>query len=166
MVTDWSLITGMIMKKSVFYLIPAAIFLAFMVLAEAQGAQMYKWTDENGVVHFSETPPPNGGQAEVSGIPADPGGAGPESAAAGSQPAAVSPAQQRRDEMAERRKVSQAEAAVREVECESKRSIVTQLEPHRRVYFTNDEGETERMDDQVRVDKVAEAKKFIQENCN
>lgn len=40
-------------------LIFALAFLAAFSFTDAAVAKMYKWTDENGAVHFSDTPPPN-----------------------------------------------------------------------------------------------------------
>jgi hypothetical protein len=134
-------------------------------LAEAQ--KMYKWTDENGVVHFSETPPP-GQEVESSDIPA-----GAERL--GQAPSMLSPdadadtqsvAQQRRDELAQKRELAQAENSALEAQCAAEKAEVERLEPHRRVFYTDENGETVRMDDQVRVDRVAAAKQFIRENCN
>ena len=39
------------------------------------------------------------------------------------------------------------------------------LEPNRRVFFTNEQGETERMDDVARTNRVAELKAQIAKNC-
>jgi hypothetical protein len=41
------------------------------------GAELYKWVDENGVVHFSETPPPDRAAAaiELAPVPAQPAAA-------------------------------------------------------------------------------------------
>ena len=145
----------------------------FSLLVSASPAllaqQMYKWTDENGVVHFSETPPPEQ-QAEVTDIPpgaAPMGQQAPASGEAEDLPAAgTSAAQQRRDEIAARAELARAEEEAYRAQCPSQRDIVEQLEPHRRVYYQNEDGETVRMDDVERVNKVAEAKEFIARHCN
>ena len=36
-----------------------AILLAAMLAGGAHAGQLYKWVDENGVTHFSQSPPPN-----------------------------------------------------------------------------------------------------------
>lgn len=43
----------------------AATFALAAVLASggAAAAELYKWTDSKGVVHYSDTPPPKGGEA-------------------------------------------------------------------------------------------------------
>lgn len=153
------------MRKTMIYAIAALFPLALLLSAPAWAQQMYKWTDENGVVHFSETPPA-GQEAEASDIPE---GAQPMGQAEMSEPVPGdmhSAAQERRDELARNREQAQAEAAIRDAECAAKRAEVASLEPNRRVFYEDASGETVRMDDQVRVDRVAAAKKFIQENCN
>ena len=154
------------MRKTTIFMISALFPLACLLSVTAWAQQMYKWTDENGVVHFSETPPPGQQEAEVSDIPQ---GAQPMGQAPMSEPAPGdmhSVAQERRDELAQKRQQSQAEAAIRDAECAARRAEVARLEPNRRVFYEDASGETVRMDDQVRVDRVAAAKKFIQENCN
>lgn len=39
------------------------LYLAFTLAAEA--GELYKWVDENGVVHYAQTPPPNAESAEI-----------------------------------------------------------------------------------------------------
>jgi len=152
------------------------ICLSFPVLSQGSDKEMYRWTDENGVVHFTDERPP-GQDVAVIPIPSpDEKGIGVSSNSPSldeeiadeeaAMEEALSPGEERRQEMAERREVILAARAKNEKECAAKRAEVEQLEPARRVYFTNDKGEVERMDDEVRVDKVAEAKAFIEANCN
>ena len=153
------------MRKTLILTVAALFPLACLLSGPAWAQQMYKWTDEDGVVHFSETPP-EGQDAEASDIPA---GAQPMGQADMSAPVPDdmhSVAEERREELARKRDEAQAEAAIRDAECSAKRAEVARLEPNRRVFYEDASGETVRMDDQVRVDRVAEAKKFIQENCN
>ena len=153
------------MRRTTIFVISALLPIACLLSVPVWAQQMYKWTDENGVVHFSETPP-QGQDAEVSNIPegAQPMGQAPMSESTPGDMHSV--AQERRDELARQRDQAQAEAAIRDAECAAKRAEVARLEPNRRVFYEDASGETVRMDDQVRVDRVAAAKKFIQENCN
>ena len=155
-----------IMIRAILYFSVTAIFcLSVSGSAFGQGKQMYSWTDENGVVHFTDERPV-GQEVTVHDISES----DPSTATSPSQQVDVasepSLAQQRRDEIAQRRQEIQAEAAVNDAECAAKRAEVAELEPHRRVFFTNEEGETERMDDVERTNRVAEAKAFIEKNCN
>jgi len=145
--------------------------LAVPAAAQEEGRQMYRWTDENGVVHFTDQRPP-GQDVMVIDIPATspPSSTNltPGESPATSEPndtEQLSPADQRRKEMEARRAEILAAREKNAKICAEKRDEVARLEPNRRVYFTNEEGEVERMDDVVRTDRVAEAKAYIEENC-
>lgn len=147
----------------------ATIICCFCIVSTAYGQsrQMYSWTDENGVVHFTDERP-EGQDVTVLAIPdSDPSPAAATSPAQADDVASEpSLAQQRRDEIAQRRREIQEETALNDAECAAKRAEVEALEPHRRVFFTNEEGETERLDDVERTNRVAEANAFIEKNCN
>jgi hypothetical protein len=51
------------------------------------------------------------------------------------------------------------------MECTAWQAEVDRLEPNRRVFYTNDEGETVRMDDVERTNRVANLKSQIAKNC-
>jgi hypothetical protein len=152
--------------NKVFLLLATIIIscLCIAATASAQSRQMYSWTDDNGVVHFTDERPV-GQEVTVHDIP----DSEPAAAASPTLPTdeanEPSLAQQRRDEIAQRRQENREQAAVIEAECAAKRAEVERLEPHRRVFFTNEEGETERMDDVERTNQVAEARAFIEANC-
>lgn len=144
--------------------------LTLLILAVACAAapplaagEMYRWTDENGVVHFSETPPPDR-EVAAQNVPADPTPATPAAGAA--TDGEVSAAQQRREEIARKHDQARADAAQKDAQCASWRAELERLEPNRRVFYTNEAGETERMDDVERTDRVAELKSLIAGNCN
>ena len=128
----------------------------------AQDKKMYSWTDENGTVHFSEIRP-EGQNVQEQSIPQ------------GAPPATNNPyedgdsgpsmAQQRRDEIARKGEEAHVNEAVSALECSSWQSELARLEPNRRVFYTNDQGETVRMDDVERVNRVAQLKSQIARNC-
>ncbi len=154
-----------------------AVFIAALLMAPALSAEIYRWTDENGVTHFSQTPPPDGQEAEIEDVPDTPAeaaveGAGIDFDGAQSNRAegpegtdTLSAAEQKRQEIAERH--ADARAAREELErlCNQTRSRLARIEPNRRVYYTNDEGETVRMDDEERVTEVEELRTYLAENC-
>jgi hypothetical protein len=129
---------------------------------EAQDKKMYSWTDENGTVHFTDTRPEGQDVEEISvSQETPPVTANPyQENIAGS-----SLAEQRRQEIARKSEQNQINQAVKSVECSSWQAEVDRLEPNRRVFYTNDEGETERMDDVERTNRVAELKSRIANNC-
>ena len=155
--------TGKLMNKSAI----CTFFVALLCLSvaangQAQDRKMYSWTDENGTVHFSESKP-DGQDAQEQSIPQ------------GAPPATNNPyqdvdagpsyAQQRRDEIAQKSGEAQANKAVKDIECTAWQAEVDRLEPNRRVFYTNDEGETVRMDDVERTNRVANLKSQIAKNC-
>jgi hypothetical protein len=143
------------------------VLLAGLVLAQAgdavaQERKMYQWTDEAGVVHFSDMAP-EGQAAQARELP---GNDAPAAANPYQQPASEpSAAQQRREEIARKSQQAQVEQAARDSECAAWQAEVARLEPNRRVYYTNEQGETERMDDVARTNRVAELKAQIERNC-
>lgn len=158
------------MNKAVFFLaITIFCCVGIITTASAQSRQMYSWTDENGVVHFTDQRP-EGEDVTVHDIPdSEPQPAGEPEQMPEQQPGAgdeTSLGQQRREELAQQRQEAQTEAELQEAECAARRALVERLEPHRRVFFVNEEGETERMDDVERANRVAVAKQYIEDNCN
>lgn len=142
------------------------ILLVFSFLAVQAGAQdktMYSWTDEDGTVHFSDTRP-DGQEVREQAIPQN-----DTSVSAGVYQEAApvnSAAQQKREDIARKNEQAQVNRAMTDARCSAWQAEVDRLEPHRRVFFTNDQGETERMDDVERTNRVAELKRQIAQNCN
>ena len=54
----------------------------------------------------------------------------------------------------------------RDGECEAWQVEVGRVEPGQRIFLANEAGETERMDDVERVNRVAELKQQIATHCN
>jgi hypothetical protein len=134
----------------------------------AQNQQMYTWTDENGVVHFSDQAPP-GRDVQPQELPESPkpGSVSPAPPTAG-EPAEAAPsvAQQRREEIARKAEENRARQEEARIQCANWRAELDRLEPNRRVFYTNEEGETERMDDVERTGRVAELHDLIDKNCD
>lgn len=142
--------------------------------AQSQGKQIYTWTDANGVVHFVDTPPDNPNAEEIR-VDAPGPSSSPQtyentaSSADSETPAeeaAFSYAEQKREELAQKRQEYREKQAEDKLICTQARSQLERLEPSRRVYFTNDEGETERMDDVERTNMVAELQKQVEQYCD
>ncbi len=158
--------------------------LLFLLAAVCAGtlsaAEVYTWTDENGVVHFSDSPRESGdmqtlevdeiyrpGSAEAHTAPAQ------EQATADSEEpdevaeaaAAQSVAEQRREEIAQQREDRAQQQAEIDRLCAMHRQRLEQMEPARRVFYTNAEGESVRMDDDQRMALIDESKAYLSQNC-
>jgi len=155
-----------------------ALLLVTCSSVDIAAAEIYSWTDENGTVHYSETPPANGematleveeiyrpGTADTTATPVDE----PEAASAASpeeEPAApLSAAEQRRQKIAEDRAERQAKEAETEQLCARHRQRLEQMEPARRVFYTDAEGESVRMDDDLRMSLIDESRDYLDKNC-
>lgn len=136
----------------------------FALSADAENGKMYSYTDENGTVVFTDKRPPDR-NVESKPIPPGPppqGGNPYAQADAGPQ---SSSAQQRREEIAQNRQEAHAAQVEQAALCADLQAEVDRLEPNRRHFYTNDEGETVRMDDVERVNRVAELKQKIAAAC-
>jgi hypothetical protein len=138
--------------------------------------EVYTWTDENGVVHYSDSPRASGqmkaveieeiyrpGSLDAYATPTDPASPAP---AADAEADTASVAQQRRDKIAKERAERREEQAQAEQLCARHRQRLEQMEPARRVMYTDEQGETVRMDDDQRMALIDESKAFLRENCN
>jgi hypothetical protein len=128
-------------------------------------AELYKWTDEKGKVHYSDQPPtvnvetvktPAAGQAETT------------DQAKQSLNAREQDYQKRRKEAEEARAKADKEAEQARVQrenCEQARSNLDRLQNTPRVYTTNAAGQRVYMDDTARANALANSQKAVSEYC-
>jgi hypothetical protein len=144
---------------------------AILALTASQltwSAKVHTWTDENGVVHYSDSPRPDGQSqtVEVEGIY----NPGTVSGLAEAGAEAAEPVSNRIQQEREQRRNARAERlqAQEEIDklCALHRDRLTRVEPARRVMYTDEDGEMIRMDDDERLALVDESRKFISENCD
>ena len=153
------------MKSGLFTTAAALLAAVFMLSAHAQNGKMYSYKDENGTIVFTDQPPQDR-NVQSQDIP---GGQPPQGdnpyADAGAE-AVPSAAQQRREEITRDRREARLAQAERESQCAAWQAEVERLEPHRRHFYENDKGETVRMDDVERVNRVADLKQKIAADCS
>ena len=166
------------MKRTRILLILATGF-AWAWISSVAATDVYTWTDQDGIVHYSDTPRSGGESLKIKiGGAYRPGttGANPPSEApaasaavssqAGAGESPQSAAQQRREQIAENREERREAQAENELLCAKHRQRLTQMEPgRRRVFYTNEKGESVRMDDDQRMGLIKEDKEFIAKNC-
>lgn len=160
-----------------------ALVLCAAISLPAAAKEIYTWTDENGVVHYVDSPPAHPGAVSrdapeayrpgtsdvvypAASAPAADDGTdvdGVDTAGAAGEP---SVADQKRAEMAAKRAEQQQHQAEMDEVCARARQRLEQIEPYRRVFYTDESGETARMDDEQRVAEVEEMKQFIRTNCD
>lgn len=163
-------------------------FLLFPLAVSAQKDSIYSWTDENGVKHFSDRAPVDTAAA-VEAIPvaepvtaaATPDGEVDDTAATlnnqvmeqdPAEPAAagateeLSYADQQRQAMEEKRQAQRQKQTERQRVCLQAQDQLAQIEPSRRVFYTDESGDTVRLDDEQRVQMVEENKRLVAEYCD
>jgi hypothetical protein len=136
------------------------------------GTEVYTWKDENGVTHYTDSPP---GHDKAKTIQVEevyrPGttdvyNAAPPAPGASPQAGAPSAAEQRREEMAKKRREAQAQQTEIDRMCQMHKDRLARVEPSRRVFYKDPAtGEEVRLDDEKRVAMVEESKDFISKNC-
>ena len=127
--------------------------------------EVHRWVDENGVVHFSDVRPTTAPATTLElADPAPAATPSPGDAAEGVD-APLSAAEQRRQQIRERREARAAEQKETEYWCDKHRTRLEQMEPARRVFYNDENGEQVRMDDDMRVGLIEESKTFLSENC-
>ncbi|NNJ80262.1 MAG: hypothetical protein HKP19_13520 [Xanthomonadales bacterium] len=74
-------------------------------------------------------------------------------------------AQQRRNEIAQARDAVRLERLEKQQWCDKHRKRLIEMEPARRVYTYDEDGEQVRMDDDTRVALIEESRNYLAENC-
>lgn len=165
-----------------------ACLLALPLVVCAQQNNIYSWTDENGVKHFSDRAPAET-EAAVEEIPitvpqspdTSPDTEGDESSATLNNEATqevlpdpavtgdteqLSYADQQRQEIEARRQAQREKQAERQRICLKAQDQLARIESSRRVFYTDEEGNNTRLDDDERVRMVEENKQLVAEYCD
>lgn len=133
--------------------------------------EVYRWVDEDGVVHFSALPGEHADAVPVKirksmSVSSQPSSTpAPEGTSPLEEPQ-PSYAQQQRDERAKHRKEAAEKQRDIAAGCEQRRQIVARLEPSTRVMVRLEDGSVTRMDDNERLETLAEAKDYIAGKCD
>lgn len=136
--------------------------LALLILLPAQaGAQAYRWVDEKGRVHYTQTPPPKGEYGEVAPPPPSPGAS--ENLDALSERARGGEQGQSPQQQAERK--AAAEEQQREQRCQQAKRQNARFQVTGRYYGTSPDGQREYLSAEQIDQKRAEAQASMQKYC-
>lgn len=141
------------------------MFLACTALALPAHAEVYKWIDGSGKVHYSDQPPTVDAQTVRGSSAAE---AAISEQASQSLNAREQDYQKRLKESAEAqaRADKDAEQARNKREnCDKARNNLTTLQNKPRVYSTNAAGQRVYLDDRTRAEALANSQKAVSENC-
>ena len=148
--------------------------MGLLLCAAPSSAQMYKWVDDKGVTHYSESPPPGRKAQQIQATPAP--GPSPSSSAAPkpAEPASTWGDKERafrqrtieREYAEEAKRQKDAErVAMRKEACLEARYMVNALSSGVPVYKLNEKGEREYLPDTVRADRLQRAKENVENYC-
>jgi type IV secretory pathway VirB10-like protein len=142
-----------------------AVCTALACSVAAGATEVHRWVDENGVVHFSDVRPNDAPASTLELADPAPAPAVNATAVTGAGDPPPSAAEQKRQEIRERREAQAAEREETATWCDKHRTRLEQMEPARRVFYTDENGEQVRMDDDMRMGLIEESKTFLSENC-
>ena len=147
--------------------------------APARASEVYTWTDENGVVHYSDAPRADRAakivevdeeiQPDSEDAYADPAEADSppaEDVDAGEEDTPKTPAQEAREKLARERAERREAQAETDRLCALHRQRLERMEPARRVFYTDEQGESVRLDDDRRLELIDESRDFLADNCD
>lgn len=147
----------------------------------ASQAEIYKWKDKNGVVRYSDIPPPSNVPHESLGKKAKVPAQGDTSSAPSAETNEVAPAPQQitpeevspdtdkqlKEEEAARQRAAAAEAELeqKQEQCTNARARMQSYEQGGRVYKINEKGEREFLDDAALAQALEEAQADVNKYC-
>lgn len=149
-------------------LVLLASILALPVVANAQ---IYKWKDKDGVMRYSDMPPPSNVEYEsLSGKKFTPPKPAEAPAAAPKEPEAKGKAeakpQETPEQMKERKRIEEADAKARQQNCSAARANLKAFEQGGRISRVNEAGEREYLDDAALAQNAEQARKDIAQYCD
>jgi hypothetical protein len=132
-------------------------------------AELNKWVDADGKVHYSDTPPPDVTTQSVRNIAAKdqadtPASNAPKSLA--EREAEMKKAKQAKEEASKKKAEQDAMADAKKHNCEAARQNARNLEHAGSIVTYNEKGERVTLDDSARAQRLEEANKAISTYCN
>lgn len=150
------------MQKSELCLIVSALFAAGVALSPAH-AEIYKWTDENGQVHYSQSPPP--GEQEVETMEAPRTGASEEALKKLEKDKARGVALEKaRLEKEREKEQAEEEKAWKEENCRRSRDRLHSYSVPNAL-IAQEDGSRIRVDEETRQKELAKAREMIRKYC-
>lgn len=141
--------------------------LLLLALPLGASAELYRWVDAQGRVHYSDSPPPaNATSTKTLNTPA-PASPAPAAAPKSWQEKEMEFRQRRAAEAeAQAKKEKEAEEArQKQANCEAARKNLQLLESGQRVVTVNAQGEREFLDDAARQKAINDARKAVETWC-
>jgi len=149
------------MSKKLTYLLSLS---AAMLISFDSMAKMYKWVDEEGNTHYSQSPPLGQSSEQI----APPPSVDTESAqkALEKRREAFSEADEAKAKADEEQRKKDDELALKEKNCRLSKSRLDALQNTRRIRSVDDEGNVSRATEEERQSRVEDTKQKVKKWCN
>jgi len=140
-----------------------------LLIASPVHAQLYKWVDEQGKVHYSDQPPSGKAKSESTlDIPSQPGAAGSPDSGKSWQEKELE-FQKRKTSAAEaeaKKQKAEQETQTKRENCEKAKLNLSQLESVNLVYTYDEKAGRITMNEAQRAEAIEKARKSVAEWCN
>jgi hypothetical protein len=154
-----------------------------LAFAAAASAQMYRWVDKDGRVHYPATPPPAGTKARTLQAPSTPSPAAddaakdagaPDAAAKDARKGPLTPVEQEQEfrkrqleaqKASEKAALAEKETEVKQANCTRAREALATFESGQRISRTNPQGERYYLEDEARARESEAARRAVQDWC-
>lgn len=131
-----------------------------------QAGKFYKWEDENGVTHYTETPPPNAQSTTVRTQGKDPKNAEQAKAKLTEQRNALTEAIADKNAAGKKSTVEAENEKIKKGNCETAKNNLKMLEEHSRIREKGEDGEYIAIGEEKRQARIKTAKERIKEFCS
>ncbi len=146
------------------------LFISFTLFSVTAHADLNKWVDANGSVHYSDTVPPEVDKAHtVRNI----SGKGQSEAPATLSPKSVAEREvdlkksnKEKEEASKKKSQEKAQADLKKENCAASRENLHTLEENSRIVTHDANGERAYLDDAAREERLNDIRKTISANCN
>lgn len=149
--------------------------LLLALLPMSANAEIYKWKDANGVIRYSDVPPPSNVPHESLGSSKKVVAPPPAPSSAETAAPKKSPAPGREDDAVKRREdaeaaknkeqAKEAELKLKQQNCATAKASLQNYQQGGRIYKINENGEREYLDDAALAKNLAQAQKDVDEYC-
>lgn len=147
-------------------LISSISALALILSTTIQAGKYYRWVDESGVTHYTETPPPDTQATTIRTQGKDPKSAEQAKARLSEQRKAFTEAAANKKAADEENKLADENEKIKQGNCETAKKNLKMLQEHSRIREKGDNGEYTVLAEEERQARIKLAQERIKEFCN
>jgi len=137
--------------------------LLFCLLPLTVAGEIYKWVDEDGTVHYDQSPPPDQ-QAETVKPPPSVDTEGAQKSLQ-KQREKLQEIDEQRTERKKTAAEAEQEAAAMKERCEAAKRVLEQLRTQNRLQVTNEQGERSYLTPEQMAERKKKAQEMVEKNC-